>query len=78
MVSAAYLVVNFMVSEYTEKSKVFYLDWTKVYKINPFSPLFSSIGFCLIAISVHLLISAFTQTLHGRFESDFGNESKYE
>jgi len=62
--STLYLGVNYLVSDYTGVKRIYYLDWTTVSEITPFSPVFSTMGFGFIALSLHFLLCALTQYIH--------------
>lgn len=77
MLNVVYLFANFTISQYTDKKRIYYMDWSEIEKINPFSPIFMCVAFTFLSLSFHFFLCACTQLLHNRFESDFGNETKY-
>jgi len=60
LISTMYLFINFLVSDYTGVDRVYYLDWTVVSNITPYSPVFSTIGFGFITMSFHFTLCGIT------------------
>ena len=60
VISGLYLFINYTISDYRDTNRIYYLDWTVVSSITPFSPVFSTVGFGFIAMSLHFTLSALT------------------
>ena len=71
-VTILYVFINFVMSKYAGDDQLYYLDWETVAKISPYSPIFASVAFDLVAIAGHLAMSMATQTIHFRFEYMMG------
>ena len=63
-VTILYVFINFVMSKYAGDDQLYYLNWESVAKISPYSPIFASVAFDLVAIAGHLAMSMATQLFH--------------
>ena len=55
-----YLAFNYAVSEFTGRPDPYQLDWEIVSNITPFSPVFGSIVYMIVAVTNHFLLCMVT------------------
>ena len=75
VIGVLYVLVNGIVSIYSDENQIYFLDWSRISKIIPYSPLVSLLIYELVTVSFHFFISIVTQLTRNRYEFEFGSFS---
>ena len=71
VLAISYTATNYSICEYAGNNKVYFMDWTIVSKITPYSPIVAGVGFTIITLAFHFFLCLFTQLSSNRYEFQF-------
>lgn len=75
VVALIYILVNWTLTTYNKKTMIYYMDWSMISKITPFSPIVSSAGIIIISTTSQFYLSMLTQVVNQRYVFNFKNYS---